>query len=65
MIDPEHGKVLDNMTVKIKAGKIVSIAKSQKSDLQEDGFTSVKADGLYICPGLIDCKPQYTIGFIG
>jgi hypothetical protein len=55
VIDVENSKVLEGMTVKIKSGKIVSIGKSVQGDLQEEGYTSIKADGLYLCPGLIDC----------
>lgn len=52
----ENGKILENMTVKIKAGKVVSLGKSSATDMQENGYTSVKAEGLYLCPGLIDCE---------
>jgi imidazolonepropionase-like amidohydrolase len=55
-VDVENGKVLENMTVKIKGGKVVSLGKSSATDMQEDGYTSVKAEGLYLCPGLIDCE---------
>ncbi|ORY34946.1 hypothetical protein BCR39DRAFT_515732 [Naematelia encephala] len=60
VVDVEKLKILDNMTVKIKAGKIVSITSSQYADMQEDGWTSVAAEGLYICPGLIDCHTHVT-----
>lgn len=46
------------MTVKIKAGKIVSISKSLRMDMQEEGYSSLDAKGLYMCPGLIDCASR-------
>ena len=56
VVDVESSKILENMTVKIKGGKIASISKATKSDMQESGYSSVDAAGLYVCPGLIDCK---------
>ena len=44
------------MTVKIKDGSISSISKSSSADMQEEGFMSINAGGLYMCPGLIDCE---------
>ena len=55
VIDVENSKILSDMTVKIKKGEIVSIAKSKMVDMQEDGYSSIDANGLYMCPGLIDC----------
>ncbi|ORX37953.1 hypothetical protein BD324DRAFT_623941 [Kockovaella imperatae] len=60
VIDVENSKVLEKMTVKIKDGNIISIAKSQTKDMQEDGYASVDASGLYMCPGLIDCHTHLT-----
>ncbi|RSH93547.1 hypothetical protein EHS25_007905 [Saitozyma podzolica] len=60
VVDVENGKVLENMTVKIKAGKVVSLGKSSATDMQEAGYTSIKAEGLYLCPGLIDCHTHVT-----
>ena len=56
VIDVENSKVLENMTVKIKDGTIASISKASSADMQEEGFMSVDAGGLFMCPGLIDCE---------
>ena len=56
VIDVEKSKVLEGMTVKISKGLILSIDKTKPVDMQEDGWTSVDCKGLYMCPGLIDCR---------
>jgi N-acyl-D-aspartate/D-glutamate deacylase len=56
VIDVEKGIVLLDRTVKIAKGVFVSIEKSKNVDMQEDGWVSVDARGLYMCPGLIDCE---------
>lgn len=56
VIDVENSRVLQGMTVKISKGLIGSIEKAKPVDMQEDGWTSVDCKGLYMCPGLIDCK---------
>jgi N-acyl-D-aspartate/D-glutamate deacylase len=58
VIDVEHSKVLENMTVKIKDGKIASISKASALHMQEEGWASTNATGLYMCPGLIDCESR-------
>ena len=55
VIDVENSKVMENMTVKIKGGSVVSVSPTKLVDLQEEGWASVNAAGLYMCPGLIDC----------
>ena len=56
VIDVEKNRVLEGMTVKTSKGLIISIDRSKPVDMQEDGWTSVDCKGLYMCPGLIDCK---------
>jgi hypothetical protein len=56
IIDVESSKILPNMTVKIKGGEMVYIGKAKNTDMQESGYSSIDASGLYMCPGLIDCK---------
>ena len=56
VIDVENSKILANMTVKIKGGVIASIGRAKNLDMQESGYTSVDAGGLFMCPGLIDCE---------
>lgn len=58
VIDVEHSKVVENMTVKIKDGKIASISKASALHMQEEGWASTNATGLYMCPGLIDCESR-------
>lgn len=60
VIDVEKSKVLEGMTVKISKGIIKSIEKSKPVDMQEDGWISVDCEGLYMCPGLIDCELLVT-----
>jgi len=59
VVDVEKSKILEGMTIKTKGGKIVSISKSLKTDMQEEGWSSVDAEALYVCPGLIDCKSDF------
>ncbi|OCF42588.1 hypothetical protein I317_03573 [Kwoniella heveanensis CBS 569] len=55
VIDTEAGKLLDGMrTVKLRAGKIVSIDKGGET-ANIGGKNVVDVEGRYICPGLIDC----------
>ena len=56
LIDVEDSKVLRDRTVKIRSGLIEEIRESRKGDLQDEGWTSIDARGLYMCPGLIDCE---------
>jgi len=56
VIDVEKSRVMEGMTVKVSKGIIDSIEKSRPVDMQENGWTSVDCKGLYMCPGLIDCK---------
>ena len=56
VVDVINSKVLEDMTLKIKNGKITSIAKSSLADLQEANYTSFHMSGMYLCPGLIDCE---------
>jgi imidazolonepropionase-like amidohydrolase len=55
VVDVENGTILKDRTVKIRDGKIEEISKSSDKDLQESGWSTVDAKGLYMCPGLIDC----------
>lgn len=55
-MDAEKGKVHENMTVRIRAGVIQSVQKTKKADMQEAGYSTIDAKGLYMCPGLIDCE---------
>lgn len=55
VIDTEHGKIHEKMTVKIKDGKISSISQTKGGDLQASEWETVDASGLFMCPGLIDC----------
>jgi len=48
------------MTVKIKGGLIVSVSKTNKADMQEVGYATIDGKGLFMCPGLIDCKFYWT-----
>ncbi|WVW82475.1 hypothetical protein I302_104486 [Kwoniella bestiolae CBS 10118] len=61
IVDVENSLILKSMTVKIKAGKIESISKSLKEHMQEPGWESVNAEGLYLSPGLIDVHTHITI----
>ena len=49
------------MTVRMKGGFIESITKVKDLDLKEEGYASMNASGMYMCPGLIDCKPSTII----
>ncbi|WRT64305.1 uncharacterized protein IL334_001237 [Kwoniella shivajii] len=60
IVDVENSTILKSMTVKIKSGKIESISKSAFAHMQEDGWESVNAEGLYLCPGLIDVHTHIT-----
>ncbi|WWD17726.1 hypothetical protein CI109_102167 [Kwoniella shandongensis] len=60
VVDVESSKIHPSQTVKIKAGKIVSIEKSQFAHMQEDGWESINAGGLYLSPGLIDVHTHIT-----
>lgn len=56
VIDVEKSRVIKDQTVKLEAGKFTSISKTQAADAQASGWIVVDAKGLYMCPGLIDCK---------
>ncbi|WVQ62023.1 uncharacterized protein L199_000156 [Kwoniella botswanensis] len=60
IVDVENSLILKSMTVKIKSGKIESISKSLKEHMQEDGWESINAEGLYLSPGLIDVHTHVT-----
>ncbi|WVQ85098.1 hypothetical protein IAT38_007262 [Cryptococcus sp. DSM 104549] len=60
VVDVESSKIHESMTVKIKGGKIQSISKAAFAHMQEDGWASVNAGGLYLCPGLIDVHTHIT-----
>lgn len=55
VIDTEHLKVRENMTVRIRKGLVESVEKTKAADMQEVGYSTIDAKGLYICPGLVDC----------
>ena len=59
MVDVDKSRIREKMTIKLKSGKIESISKSLAADMQEEGWMSVDARGLFVCPGLIDCKFLY------
>ncbi len=44
------------MTVRIRKGVVESVEKTKQADMQEAGYSTINAKGLYICPGLIDCE---------
>lgn len=44
------------MTVRIRKGMVESVEKTRDADMQEAGYSTIDAKGLYICPGLVDCK---------
>jgi hypothetical protein len=56
VVDVENGVILENMTVKIKSGIFDSIKKAKPVDMQEEGWLSVDARGLWMSPGLIECQ---------
>lgn len=58
VIDVEKSKVHSDQTVKLRDGKILSMGRSRAADAQDEGWTVVDAEGLYMCPGLIDCKKR-------
>nr|XP_018267176.1 uncharacterized protein I303_01160 [Kwoniella dejecticola CBS 10117]OBR89334.1 hypothetical protein I303_01160 [Kwoniella dejecticola CBS 10117] len=60
VVDVENGKILPSMTVKIKSGKIQSISKSTVEHMQEKDWQSVRCQGLYLSPGLIDVHTHFT-----
>lgn len=63
VVNVEKSRILEGMTIKLKAGKIVNISKSLKSDMQEEGWLSINAGGLYVSPGLIDCASPSHIAW--
>jgi hypothetical protein len=56
VIDVEQGRIMESMTVKTSKGLILSIERMKSVDMQESGWTSVDCEGLFMCPGLIDCE---------
>ncbi|BEI79851.1 hypothetical protein CcaverHIS002_0103800 [Cutaneotrichosporon cavernicola] len=60
VICTEHLKVQENMTVRIRKGVVESVEKTKPSDMQEAGYSTIDAKGLYMCPGLIDCHTHIT-----
>ncbi|ROV91188.1 hypothetical protein VMCG_09326 [Cytospora schulzeri] len=61
IVDPVEGKILPNQTVRIAAGKIVSINRySILSDMDTDAEILINAAGKYLCPGLIDSHVHLT-----
>lgn len=47
------------MTVRIRKGVVESVEKTKHADMQEAGYSTINAKGLYICPGLIDCERNH------
>ncbi|WVR06026.1 hypothetical protein IAU60_003054 [Kwoniella sp. DSM 27419] len=60
VVDVETSTVHRSMTVKLSGGKIESIAKSSTKDLQDERYESINAQGLYLCPGLVDVHTHIT-----
>jgi imidazolonepropionase-like amidohydrolase len=56
VIDAANGKVLKDQTVRIRKGLIEDVSKSRSEDMQEAGYSTIDARGLFMCPGLIDCE---------
>ncbi|TPX17573.1 uncharacterized protein E0L32_012136 [Thyridium curvatum] len=52
IVDAAEGRVIPGQSVSLADGKIVSISNGAIDDA---GFTSIDATGMYLCPGLIDC----------
>ncbi|KAL7422984.1 hypothetical protein Q5752_002282 [Cryptotrichosporon argae] len=61
VVDVENGKILENMTVKLRKGIIESVAKTARTDAQLVGYSCVSGAGLFVSPGLIDCHTHITI----
>ncbi|KAL0570707.1 hypothetical protein V5O48_011258 [Marasmius crinis-equi] len=61
VIDPATGKLLDGkQTVVLRDGSIVSVSSREEKLGDEDESAVVDLDGLYLCPGLIDCHVHVT-----
>ncbi|ORY25064.1 amidohydrolase [Naematelia encephala] len=60
VIDVEHGRILPDMTVKIRQGFFERVSRrngnDDKFDIQaQPEWMEIDCKGLYMCPGLIDC----------
>lgn len=55
-MDAENSTIHDHQTVRIRKGLIESVSKTKDVDMQEAGYSTIDAKGLYLCPGLIDCE---------
>ncbi|KAL1856552.1 hypothetical protein Plec18167_007324 [Paecilomyces lecythidis] len=55
LVDPLQGKVIENATIHLFQGLVVSV--NGKREEWESDLNAVKVDlqGKYVCPGLIDC----------
>ncbi|KAF9266839.1 hypothetical protein L218DRAFT_955951 [Marasmius fiardii PR-910] len=61
IIDPASGKLLERkQTVKTKNSRIISISPSPDAGNLGDNSITVDLNGLFICPGLIDCHVHVT-----
>lgn len=53
VVDVQTGKILENMTVMTRQGKIQSVTSSPEEALPTD-WTVIDCEGRYLCPGLFD-----------
>ncbi|KAK5789722.1 hypothetical protein VI817_008845 [Penicillium citrinum] len=63
IIDPVHGDLISNASVKISGGEIIAVdtngSRALKEDLPEEDI--VDLSGKYLCPGLIDCHVHIAV----
>lgn len=66
MVDVASNKVHEAMTVRIEDGRFKSVKKSDAEELRalskEKGVRTVDLNGLWLCPGLVDCRECLFLG---
>ncbi|KAJ8095152.1 hypothetical protein PM082_010374 [Marasmius tenuissimus] len=61
VIDPASGRLLDEkQTLVLKDGYIHSVSKTQDDEKHDQESSVIDLNGLYVCPGLIDCHVHVT-----
>ncbi|KAG7093578.1 hypothetical protein E1B28_007247 [Marasmius oreades] len=61
VVDPASGNLLTGrQTVKVEGGRIISVSPTSDAENFGDDCTVVDLNGLFICPGLIDCHVHVT-----
>lgn len=61
VIDVDASRILSGRTLEIVNGAVKSVEKTNSERKWPDNYRVVDCNGLYLCPGLVDCRESFLL----